>query len=59
MARGAVLGADLGAFLAMADALGIDRYWAATLLPFVEPVLVAHTNARLSAGADPFAVADD
>ena len=42
-----VLGWDLGAALAMADALGVQRLVAAELLPEIEAVAVRLTNERM------------
>jgi hypothetical protein len=46
-ARGAVLGWDLGAALALAGALGVNRLIAAELLPEIEAVAMARINERL------------
>jgi hypothetical protein len=42
-----VLGWDLGAALAMADALGVPRLAAAELLPEIEAIAVRLTNERM------------
>ncbi|MFN3615314.1 MAG: hypothetical protein ACK4WC_12265 [Rubrimonas sp.] len=44
---GLVLGWDIGAALAMAAALGVDRRAAAEFLPVLEAVMVRHLNARM------------
>ncbi len=44
---GAVLGWDLGAALAMAQALGIDPMVAAELLPEIEAVMVRKLNEQM------------
>jgi hypothetical protein len=49
---GAVIGWDLGAALAMAQALGIDPLVATELLPPVEAVVIAQLNAQIAAGRD-------
>lgn len=46
-AQGAVLGWDLGAALALAEALGVNRLIAAELLPEIEAVAMARINERL------------
>lgn len=45
---GAVLGWDMGAALAMAQALGIDALVAAELLPEIEAVMVRKLNERMT-----------
>ena len=54
MTPGAVLGWDMGAALAMAQALGIDTMVAAELLPVIEAVMVRKLNEDMAAesGAD-------
>ncbi len=47
---GAVLGWDMGAALAMANALGIDALIAAELLPEVEAVMVRKLNEQIGDG---------
>ena len=49
---GAVLGLDMTAALAMADALGIDLLACAELLPEVEAMMVRGLNAQIRAGHD-------
>jgi hypothetical protein len=44
---GVVLGWDMGAALAMADALGVDRRAAAELLPVLEAVMVRKLNDQM------------
>ena len=44
---GVVLGWDLSAALAMAEALGIDRRAAAEFLPILEAEMVRQLNARM------------
>jgi hypothetical protein len=43
-----VLGLDMGAALAMAQALGIDTLVAAELLPAIEAVMVRKLNEQLT-----------
>jgi hypothetical protein len=45
---GAVLGWDMSAALAMAQALGIDALIAAELLPEIEAVLVRRSNEQMA-----------
>ena len=45
---GAVLGWDIGAALAMAQALGIETLVAAELLPEIEAVMVRKLNERMA-----------
>jgi len=47
---GAVLGWDMGAALAMAQALGIDALTAAELLPEIEAVMVRKLNEQIGDG---------
>ncbi len=47
---GAVLGWDMGAALAMANALGIDTLIAAELLPEIEAVMVRKLNEQIGEG---------
>jgi len=47
---GAVLGWDMGAALAMANALGIDALIAAELLPEIEAVMVRKLNEQIGEG---------
>jgi hypothetical protein len=49
---GAVLGLDLTAALATAQALGIDTLVAAELLPEIEAMMVRGLNARIGAERD-------
>jgi hypothetical protein len=49
---GAVLGWDMGAALAMAQALGIDPLIAAELLPEIEAVIVRKLNEQMEGGRD-------
>lgn len=44
---GVVLGWDMGAALAMAEALGVDRRAVVELLPVIEAVMVRHLNERM------------
>ena len=46
---GAVIGWDMGAALAMADALGMPRIAAAELLPAIEAVMVNKINEQMEA----------
>jgi hypothetical protein len=46
---GAILGWDMTAALALADALGADRLAAAGLLPAIEAVMVQKLNEQLAA----------
>ena len=48
MIPGAVLGWDMGAALAMADALGIDTLIVAELLPEIEAVMVRKLNEQIA-----------
>jgi hypothetical protein len=45
---GAVLGWDMGAALAMANALGIDTLIVAELLPEIEAVMVRKLNEQIA-----------
>jgi hypothetical protein len=45
---GAVLGWDMGAVLAMAQALGIDTMIAAELLPEIEAIMVRKLNEQMA-----------
>ena len=47
VAPGAVLGWDMGAALAMAQALGVNTLIAAELLPEIEAVMVRKVNEQL------------
>ncbi len=47
VAPGAVLGWDMGAALAMAQALGINTLIAAELLPEIEAVMVRKVNEQM------------
>ena len=47
---GAVIGWDMGAALAMADALGIDTLIVAELLPEIEAVMVRKLNEQIGEG---------
>jgi hypothetical protein len=49
---GAVLGLDMSAALAMAQALGIDALIAAELLPPIEAVMVRKLNERIEVSKD-------
>ena len=49
---GAVLGWDLGAGMALAQALGVDPLIAAEILPEIEAVVVRRLNERMRAEAD-------
>lgn len=51
MVPGAVLGWDIGAALAMAQALGIDPLIAAELLPEIEAVMVRKMNEQMAESA--------
>lgn len=51
MVPGAVLGWDMGAALALAQALGIDTLIAAELLPEIEAVMVRKVNEQMAEGA--------
>jgi hypothetical protein len=44
---GVVLGWDMGAALATADALGVDRRAAAEFLPVIEAVMARHLNNQM------------
>ena len=50
MGGGAVIGWDMGAALAMAQALGIDALTAAELLPEIEAVMVRKLNEQMTSG---------
>ena len=50
VAPGAVLGWDMGAALAMAQALGINTLIAAELLPEIEAVMVRKVNEQIGDG---------
>ena len=52
MVPGAVLGWDMGAALAMAQALGIDPLIAAELLPEIEAVMMRKLNEQMEGGRD-------
>ena len=52
MIPGAVLGWDMGAALAMAQALGIDTLITAELLPEIEAVMVRKLNEQMEGGRD-------
>ncbi|MBS3981303.1 MAG: hypothetical protein KGZ77_16125 [Rhodobacteraceae bacterium] len=52
MIPGAVLGWDMGAALAMAQALVIDTLIAAELLPEIEAVMVRKLNEQMEGGRD-------
>jgi hypothetical protein len=49
---GAVLGWDMGAALALAQALGINPLIAAELLPEIEAVMVRKLNEQMEGGRD-------
>lgn len=48
---GGVVGWDLAAALALADALGVNRLVAAEILPAIEAVVVAKLNEQLGSGS--------
>ena len=50
---GVVLGWDMSAALAMADALGVDRRAAAEFLPVIEAVMARHLNDRMDEESPP------
>jgi hypothetical protein len=50
VAPGAVLGWDMGAALAMAQALGVNTLIAAELLPEIEAVMVRKVNEQIGDG---------
>ena len=50
MIPGTVLGWDMGAALALANALGIDSLIAAELLPEIEAVMVRKVNEQMVEG---------
>ena len=50
VAPGAVLGWDMGAALAMAQALGINTLIVAELLPEIEAVMVRKLNEQIGGG---------
>ena len=52
IAPGAVLGWDMGAALAMAEALGVNTLIAAELLPEIEAVMVRKLNEQMEGGRD-------
>ena len=47
---GVVLGWDMCAALAMAEALGIDPRAAAEFLPVIEAVMAKHLNGQMTSG---------
>jgi hypothetical protein len=47
-----VLGWDMGAAMALADALRVDRAWAAEILTDIEPAMVAGANERIERARD-------
>ena len=47
---GAVIGWDMGAALAMAQALGVNNLIVAELLPEIEAVMVRRSNERIGDG---------
>ena len=49
---GAVLGLDMNAALAMAEALGLDTLICAELLPDIEAMMVRGLNAQIRAEQD-------
>jgi len=49
---GAVLGWDMGAAIALAQALGIDTLIAAELLPEIEAVMVRKVNEQMEGSRD-------
>ncbi|MCL4676458.1 MAG: hypothetical protein KJZ59_10665 [Pararhodobacter sp.] len=52
VAPGAVLGWDMGAALAMAQALGVNTLIAAELLPEIKAVMVRKLNEQMEGGRD-------
>lgn len=52
MVSGAVIGWDMTAALAMADALGVERRAAAELLPVIEEAMARKLNERIKAERD-------
>ena len=52
MIPGALLGWDMGAALAMANALGIDTLIVAELLPEIEAVMVRKLNEQMEGSRD-------
>jgi hypothetical protein len=50
VAPGAVLGWDMGAAIAMAQALGVNTLIAAELLPEIEAVMVRKVNEQIGDG---------
>ena len=52
MIPGAVIGWDMGAALAMANALGIDTLIVAELLPEIEAVMVRKLNEQMEGSRD-------
>ncbi|WP_444453247.1 DUF7697 family protein [Rhodobacter capsulatus] len=48
---GAVIGWDMGAALALAEALGVNRLIAAETLPEIEAVMVRRLNEQIAAQA--------
>jgi hypothetical protein len=52
VAPGAVLGWDMGAALAMAQALGVNTLITAELLPEIEAVMVRQVNAQIASNHD-------
>ena len=52
MIPGAVLGWDMGAALALAQALGVSPLIAAELLPEIEAVMVRKLNEHMEGGRD-------
>jgi hypothetical protein len=48
---GAVIGWDMGAALAMAEALGVPPIAAAELLPSIEAVMVSKINEQMGSGS--------
>lgn len=52
MIPGAVLGWDMGAAIALAQALGIDALIAAELLPEIEAVMVRKVNEQMEGSRD-------
>ena len=52
MVPGAVLGWDMGAALAMAQALGVNTLIAAELLPEIEAVMVRKLNEQMEGNRD-------
>jgi hypothetical protein len=50
---GVVLGWDMSAALAMADALGVEPRATAELLPVIEAVMARHLNTQINGSGEP------